>query len=36
MGPFELVDNVDYGSHEQALSWLAEHYADRCTWPPAT
>ena len=27
MGPYELVDNVDYGSHEQALSWLAEHYA---------
>ena len=26
MGPYELVDNVDYGSHEQALSWLAEHY----------
>ena len=25
-GPYELVDNVDYGSHEQALSWLAEHY----------
>ena len=27
MGPYELVDNVDYGSHVQALSWLAEHYA---------
>ena len=26
-GPYELVDNVDYGSHEQALAWLAEHYA---------
>ena len=25
--PFELVDNVDYGSHRQALEWLAEHYA---------
>ncbi len=25
-GPFELVDNVDYGSHQQALAWLAEHY----------
>ena len=24
--PFELVDNVDYGNHQQALSWLAEHY----------
>ena len=27
MGSYELVDNVDYGSHEQALSWLAEHYS---------
>ena len=27
MGPYELVDNVDYGTHEQALSWLAEYYA---------
>ena len=27
MGPYELVDNVNYGSHEQALSWLAEHYS---------
>ena len=27
MGPYELVDNVDYGSHEQALSWLGEHYS---------
>ena len=26
MGPYELVDNVDYGSHEQALSWLSEYY----------
>ena len=26
-GPFELVDNVEYGSHEQALGWLAGHYA---------
>ncbi len=26
-GPFELVDNVDYGNHQQALAWLAEHYA---------
>ena len=25
-GPYELVDNVDYGSHKQALAWLAEHY----------
>ena len=25
--PYELVDNVDYGSHQQALEWLAEHYA---------
>ena len=24
--PFELVDNVDYGNHQQALAWLAEHY----------
>ncbi len=23
---YELVDNVDYGSHRQALEWLAEHY----------
>ena len=27
MGPYELVDNVDYGTHDQALSWLAEHYS---------
>ena len=26
-GPFELVDNIDYGSHQQALDWLAENYA---------
>ena len=25
-GSFELVDNVDYGNHQQALAWLAEHY----------
>ena len=25
--PFELVDNVEYGNHEQALAWLAEHYS---------
>ena len=25
-GPYELVDNVDYGNHQQALAWLAEHY----------
>ena len=25
--PYELVDNVGYGSHQQALAWLAEHYA---------
>ena len=25
-GSYELVDNVDYGSHQQALMWLAEHY----------
>ena len=24
--PYELVDNVDYGNHQQALAWLAEHY----------
>ena len=27
MGPYELVDNADYGTHEQALSWLVENYA---------
>ena len=26
-GPFELVDNVEYGNHEQALAWLAGHYS---------
>ena len=26
-GSYELVDNVDYGSHQQALAWLAENYA---------
>ena len=26
-GSYELVDNVDYGNHQQALAWLAEHYA---------
>ena len=36
MGPYELVHNVDYGSHEQALSWLAEHYSPPCMWPLAT
>ena len=25
--PYELVDNVDYGSHQEALTWLTEHYA---------
>ena len=25
--PYELVDNVDYGNHQQALAWLVEHYA---------
>ena len=24
-GPYELVDNIDYGSHQQALEWLTEH-----------
>ena len=28
-GPYELEDNVDYGSHGQALEWLAEQYAGR-------
>ena len=28
-GSYELVDNVDYGSHQQALIWLAEHYPGR-------
>ena len=26
-GPYELVDNVDYGNHQRALAWLADHYA---------
>ena len=26
-GSYELVDNVEYGNHQQALAWLAEHYA---------
>ena len=26
-GPYELLDNVDYGSHRQALAWLTHHYA---------
>ena len=25
-GSYELVDNVHYGNHQQALAWLAEHY----------
>ena len=25
-GSFEMVDNVAYGNHQQALTWLAEHY----------
>ncbi len=25
-GPYELVDNVAYGTHEQALGWLAAQY----------
>lgn len=25
-GSYELVDNFDYGNHQQALVWLAEHY----------
>ena len=25
-GPYELVDNVDYGNHHQALKWLTAHY----------
>ena len=24
--PYELVDNVEYGNHEQALAWLAQNY----------
>ena len=26
-GSYELVDNVDYGTHQQTLMWLAEHYS---------
>ncbi len=26
-GPYELLDNVDYGSHREALAWLAQDYA---------
>ena len=26
---YELVDNVDYGNHLEALGWLAEHYLGR-------
>ena len=26
-GPYELLDNVDYGNHRQALAWLTQHYA---------
>jgi len=26
LGTFELVDNADYGNHQQALVWLAEKY----------
>ncbi len=26
-GSYELVDNVDYGNHHQALVWLAEYYS---------
>ena len=25
-GPYELVDNVDYGNHAEALDWLAKQY----------
>jgi len=24
---YELADNVDYGTHQQVLEWLAKHYA---------
>ena len=24
--PYELIDNAEYGSHQQALKWLAAHY----------
>ena len=26
-GPYELLDNVDYGDHRQGLEWLTQHYA---------
>ena len=26
-GPYELLDNVDYGNHRQGLAWLSQHYA---------
>ena len=26
-GPYELLDNVDYGNHRQGLAWLTQHYA---------
>lgn len=26
---YELVDNVDYGNHREAVGWLAEHYLGR-------
>lgn len=26
-GPYELLDNVDYGNHRQGLAWLSRHYA---------
>ncbi|MDE2767019.1 MAG: helicase-related protein [Acidobacteriota bacterium] len=26
-GPYELLDNVEYGSHQEALAWLTQHYA---------
>ena len=26
-GPYELVDNLEYGNHERALAWLTGHYA---------
>ena len=24
--PYELIDNAEYGNHQQALQWLAAHY----------
>ena len=26
-GPYELIDNLSYGNHRQAVAWLAAHYA---------